>query len=231
MAEIENKITIKELPCEIRPRERLFEQGTGSLSDAELLALVIESGINGKNALQLAQEILITFGALNKIPYKYPAELFSVKGIGKAKVGKILAAIEMGKRAYFGSKSVGRKISNPEEAANFLLPELGFLEHEVVKVIILNIKNIVLRMDTVSTGGLSKALVLPRDIFRPALRENGSAVIIAHNHPSGDIQPSQADKEFTERIKQAGKTIGIKLLDHFIIGQGRYISLKRMEIL
>ncbi len=169
-----------------------------------------------------------SFGSLSKLAVKYPSELIAVKGLGKAKSAKIVAAIELGRRAYSGYGGISRKISNPEEAAEFLIPELGLLEQEVVKVVILNVKNVVLKTTIVSIGGLNSTSLPPRDIFRPALRENGAAVILAHNHPSGDIQPSKADLQFTERVKIAGRTLGIKLLDHLIISQGRYISLKRL---
>jgi DNA repair protein RadC len=226
--------TIKDLPKEERPRERLERYGAQVLSDAELLALLIRTGTPAESALVLAQRILKGDGAKSGLAFVADSsieELSRIKGIGLAKSVQIKAAVELGRRisSYTGQNPT--VINTPVDVKNLLMEEMRFLEKEHFKVILLNIKNHVISVEDISVGSLNSSIVHPREVFKPAIRRSSASMILVHNHPSGDPTPSREDIEITRRLIEAGKILGIEVVDHVIIGNGIYISLREKGII
>lgn len=225
-------LPLRELPVQDRPREKLLRLGPEGLTDAELVAILLRTGIQGRSAIDLAHDLL--HHCEKKSPgagLRYLLQLRDedlrqvVKGIGDAKLSQILAALQLGLRA--GSSSLRRvDLSNPRAVFEYLSPRMSRLDHEQFQVILLNAKNQVLDLESISSGTLTASLVHPREIFKPAIRRSAHAIILAHNHPSGDPTPSREDREVTLRLVQAGKLIGIEVLDHLIVGDGRYTSFR-----
>jgi DNA repair protein RadC len=222
------------LPKEERPRERLERYGAQVLSDAELLALLIRTGTPAESALVLAQRILKGDGAKSGLAFVADSsieELSRIKGIGLAKSVQIKAAVELGRRisSYTGQNPT--VINTPVDVKNLLMEEMRFLEKEHFKVILLNIKNHVISVEDISVGSLNSSIVHPREVFKPAIRRSSASMILVHNHPSGDPTPSREDIEITRRLIEAGKILGIEVVDHVIIGNGIYISLREKGII
>ncbi|RKL63944.1 JAB domain-containing protein [Thermoanaerobacteraceae bacterium SP2] len=226
--------TIKDLPKEERPRERLERYGAQVLSDAELLALLIRTGTPTESALVLAQRILKGDGAKSGLAFVADSsieELSKIKGIGLAKSVQIKAAVELGRRISSYNGQNPTVINTPVDVKNLLMEEMRFLEKEHFKVILLNIKNHVISVEDVSVGSLNSSIVHPREVFKPAIRRSSASMILVHNHPSGDPAPSREDVEITRRLIEAGKILGIEVVDHVIIGNGVYISLREKGII
>ncbi|ABB13672.1 RadC family protein [Carboxydothermus hydrogenoformans] len=217
---------IKNLPEELRPRERLLRHGPESLNPAELLAVLLGSGTPQENALELALRLLTTFGGLKGLIEVHPEQLKSFKGIGQAKAAKLLAALELARRYYELTGENKLNFLNPDDVYNYLRYKIGHKKQEQVVVLYLNTKNQLCGENIVAIGGVNHAGVSPGDIFREAVKIGAYAVIIAHNHPSGDPTPSKEDIDFTGRVKKASEILGIKLLDHIILGENKYISMK-----
>lgn len=218
---------MKELPEDERPREKLLLYGADSLSNSELLAILLRTGTKGLPAIELSRTLLcedkdgLAFLGRCRID-----ELVKIKGIGKAKACQLLAAIELGKRM---AKLTGTKRLNvhaPKDVANCYMSEMRFLDKENFKVLYLNTKNEIIKDENVSVGSLNASIVHPREVFKPAIIYSSNAVILMHNHPSGNPSPSQEDIQITKRLSEAGELIGIKVLDHIVIGDGNYYSLK-----
>jgi DNA repair protein RadC len=227
MAGVEYHYTIKELPSSERPRERLLQYGANNLSTSELLAIVLRSGAQGENVLHLAQRLLAEFGNLGGLARADPAELTTARGIGDAKVAEIKAALELGKRLQLEAPEERSQVRSPADAAHLLMPVMSLLEQEELYVLLLDTKNRVLATDPVAKGSLNVTHVQVAGLFKKAIR-NGqcAAIILAHNHPSGDPTPSPDDVAVTKQIVEAGKVLDIDVLDHLIIAGGRFISLK-----
>ncbi|MBA2442218.1 MAG: DNA repair protein RadC [Rubrobacter sp.] len=224
------RYTIKELPPELRPRERLLEAGPAALSDAELLGLVFGIGNREKTSVELAGEVISESGGLFGLYNVSVHELLEVNGIGEAKACLALAAVELGKRIG-RVRNPGRPIiSSPADVDGLLRGRIATLDRENFVVVLLNTKNEVLEAPTVSVGTLSASLVHPREVFKPAIRASAASVILAHNHPSGNVEPSREDREVTGRLSEAAKILGIEVLDHVILGDG-YLSMKDCGIL
>ena len=224
-------LTIKELPADERPRERLVKYGADALSNAELLAIILRVGTPEYSAVGLAEHMLGRFNGLKGIATASVEDLSSIKGLGTAKAAQIQAMVELGKRL---AASVGHSrptIRSPQDAADLLMPELRDEPQEHFKGIFLNNKNEVLKIRTITIGSLNASIITPRELFREAISSNGASVIIAHNHPSGDPAPSKEDIDVTKRLLQAGQMIGIEVLDHIIIGDGRWVSLKERGLM
>lgn len=226
------RFTIKDIPVEDRPRERLIKYGSEALSNSELLAIILRTGSKSETAIDMATRLLIS----NKEGLKFLStctiqELSQVKGIGNAKASQIKAAVELGKRLKNYRNDNKIKISSPEDIADLVMEEMRYLKKEHLKVIFLNTKNIVIDMQDLSMGSLNASVVHPREIYSEAIRRSSAAIIICHNHPSGDPTSSQEDINITKRLFEVGKLVGIDLLDHVIIGDGCYISLKEKGIL
>ena len=212
------------IPAQERPRERLLTQGGAALSDAELLATLIGSGTRGASALEVAQALIVAYGDLSSLGRAEVEDLASHHGVGPARACAVAAALEIGRRAQ-APRSARHAVRVSSDVFAFYAPRLSHLKREVFHVMCLDTRHRLLRDARVVEGGLTTCSVLPREVFAPAMREGAPAVVFVHNHPSGDPQPSQDDLALTARLKQAGAVLGIKPLDHVIVGEGRYISL------
>ena len=211
---------IKELSLDDRPREKLMQQGAAGLSNSELLAILIRTGTQKRSALRIAEELTASGGLYQNIACVHSvAELAEVKGLGTAKAATILAALELGKRIAAAGSQVKLKIESPQKGAEILLPRLRYERHEKFLVLLLDSKNQVIRMEQVS------------EVFAPALLHHAAAILVAHNHPSGDPKPSQEDKELTQSLAETGIIMGIPLIDHLVIGDGIFFSFREQGYL
>ena len=218
--------TIKDLPSSERPRERLLHHGAGSLSTAELLAIILRTGTTKENVVQVAQRLLGKFGDVGGLARANPAELTAEKGLGPAKVAQIKAALELGRRLLAQSPEERPQIRSPADAANMVMSEMCWLEQEHLRVMLLDTKNRVMETPTIYIGSLNTSMIRVGELFREAIRANCASIIVLHNHPSGDPTPSPEDVAVTRQIAEAGKLLDIEVLDHLIIGQQRFVSLK-----
>jgi DNA repair protein RadC len=224
------RYTIKQLPPELRPRERLLEAGPSALSDGELLGLLFGSGSREKTAVELAGEVISEAGGLHGLYDVSVHELMRVNGIGEAKACIILAAVELGRRIGQVRNPGRLVISAPADVERLLRGRIANLDRENFVVVLLNTKNEVIETSTVSVGTLGASLVHPREVFKPAVRASAASVILAHNHPSGKVEPSREDREVTKRLGEAAGILGIEVLDHVIVGDG-YFSMKEHGML
>ncbi|MEN2985590.1 MAG: DNA repair protein RadC [Thermodesulfovibrionaceae bacterium] len=221
---------IKSWPKDERPTERLIKFGPESLSDAQLLAIILSTGVNNKTVLEAAIELLDKFGGLKGLGEASISELKSFKGLGIAKVAQIKAAFELGKRVL--AETATEQIFNSAQTVyNYFFPKLSSLKKEVFITLLLDTKLKLIREVRVSEGILNQALVHPREIFKEAVKESAYALILVHNHPSGDSTPSEQDIEITKKLKKASEILEINLLDHIIIGSGEYFSMKEKGII
>jgi DNA repair protein RadC len=218
--------TIKELPSSERPRERLLHYGASALSSAELLAIILRTGLQDENVVRMAQRLLATFGNLAGLARVNAAELQREKGLGPAKVAQLQAALELGRRMLVQSPEERPQVRSPADAANLVMSEMGLLEQEQLRVMLLDTKNRVLDTPIIYVGSLNTSLIRVGELFRAAIRANCASLIVLHNHPSGDPTPSPEDVAVTRQIVEAGKLLDIDVLDHLIIGQQRFVSLK-----
>lgn len=209
-----------------RPREKLLEQGAATLGVNELLAVLLGSGTKSASALELANDLLSRVGGLQGLDRWGASALSRLRGLKQARVARILAALELGKRAASPAESRRPRFRLPEDAARFLLPRFGTRPLEEFGVLVLDTRNRLKRLEVVSKGTLNGSLVHPREVYREAAIQQAAAIIAFHNHPSGDPMPSSEDRALTQRLCQAGKILGIDLLDHVILAAGRYWSFK-----
>ncbi|MFG6148372.1 RadC family protein [Halobacillus sp. B23F22_1] len=219
-------IMIRDVPKEDRPRERLVKYGAHNLSNQELLAILLGSGSKKESVTSLAQHILIHFEGIMLLKDATIEELTAIKGIGAAKAVLLLSAIEFGKRLQQMKPVEKYVIRSPEDGADFVMEEMRDLKQEHFVCLFLNTKNQVLHRQTVFIGSLNASIVHPREVFKEAVKRSAASIICAHNHPSGDPSPSQEDIQVTQRLSECGKMIGIELLDHLVIGDRKFISLK-----
>ncbi|HEY85843.1 MAG TPA: JAB domain-containing protein [Chloroflexi bacterium] len=222
----EYRLTIHDMPSGERPRERLQHYGAAALSNAELLAILLRSGIQGENVLSLSTRLLSERGGLPGLSKASFNELSSTKGLGVAKTSQIKAALELGRRLLLASPTQRLQITCPADAANMLMLEMGILEQEQLRVVLLDTKNFILAVKTIYTGNANTTIIRVSEIFKMAVRENAIGIILIHNHPSGDPTPSPEDVQVTQKIIEAGKLLDIDVLDHVIIGRQRFVSLK-----
>ncbi len=220
-------MNIKELPSDERPVEKLLRYGSGSLSNSELLAVLLGSGIGGTSAIGLAEKVLASAGGLAGLWDIAAEDLMDLQGVGPKKAATIMCAMELGKRASSPGGKKRRKISTPGELADFFMEDMRHLKKEYFKVLLLNVRLEVMGLETVSVGDIAGAPVHPRETFEPAIRKGAAAVCFAHNHPSGDPEPSDDDIKVTRRLMECGDILGIRVLDHIIIGDGTFRSLKQ----
>jgi len=218
--------TIQDLPRGDRPREKLKQHGPGSLSNSELLALIIRSGVEGKNVLEISREIVKDKG-LNDLPGSTFRELTQYRGIGEAKAGRMLAVFEFSKRLAEEEVKPGEKIFGLDDVIGHLNPEMKRLEREELRALHLNNANELIVEETVFQGTLDEVRIEPREVAKSCLKNNTGGLILAHNHPGGDPDPSEADITVTERVKSSLKELGISLVDHVIVGKYDEASLKR----
>lgn len=231
MTENRYTLSIKELPSDERPRERLVKYGAEALSNAELLAIILRVGTQEYSAIGLAEHMLGRLNGIRGIASASVEELSSIKGLGTAKSAQIKAMVELGKRLAVSVGDTRPSIRSPQDAVDILMPYLRDEPQENFVAIFVNTKNEVLRTKSITTGTLDSSLITPRELFREAISMNSASVIIAHNHPSGDPTPSREDIATTKRICQTGEVIGIEVLDHLIIGDGRWLSLKTQGLM
>ena len=223
--------TIRQLPAQERPRERLREHGPRYLNNAELVAILLRTGIAGENAVNLATRVLAEFEGLGGLARVGYAELNSQRGLSDAKTCEILAALELGRRIASLAPEERAQISCPQDAANLVMAEMGLLAQEHLVVLLLNTRNMVVARRTIYIGTVNSSAVRPAEVLRPAVRENAPSIIVVHNHPSGDPTPSAEDVAVTSDLVAAGKLMDIELLDHLVIGQGgRFTSLKEKRL-
>jgi DNA repair protein RadC len=219
---------MKELSPDDRPREKLLRHGAPALGDNELVALVLGSGCRRTGALALANELLTTRGGLHGLVRSTCDDLARVAGIGRAKAAQIVAALELGRRTLTHAPSARIQLRTPHEAAAYLMPVFGSRPVEQFGVVLLDTKHRVLRTAVLAIGTLNSTVVQPRDVFREAALGGAAAIVVFHNHPSGDPSPSPDDRELTGRLAAAGTLMGIDVVDHIILGDVRYCSFKEM---
>lgn len=227
---MDNK-TLLSLPKEERPRERLAKYGAEALSNAELLALILRTGSQGETAVDVGNKLLKMYdGNLRELFTADVNELSKIKGLGFAKAIQLKTCLELAKR-IFEYKPEKNQVRSTQDVVNMLMPELRFEKQEKLFAVFLGTKNYLIKRKLVSVGGIDINVFKPKEILYMAVRENSSAMIIVHNHPSGDPEPSEDDVKITKKLVEAGKVIGIPLLDHIIIGDGTYISMKERGII
>lgn len=221
---------LKDLPEELLPRERLYKLGPEALSNREMLAILLRTGVKGENVLDLAERLLADSGGLAGLARLSVHELSQLHGLGQAKAAGLKAALELGKRLASADPASRPVVNSPQDIAHLVMEEMRHLDREHFRVVTLNTKNHVLGISPISVGSLNSSLVHPRECFKEAIRRNSNAIILVHNHPSGDPTPSREDIEVTKRLADGGKILGIEVLDHVVIGDNRYISLKERGI-
>ncbi len=219
-------LMIRDYPAHERPRERMLNEGPEALSNQELLAILLRTGTKKESVLHLANRIVQHFEGLRMLKNATIGELKEINGIGDVKAVELIAAIELGRRISRLQFDERYAIRSPEDGANYLMDELRFLEQEHFVCLYLNTKNQVIHKKTIFIGSLNSSIVHPREVFKEGIRRSAASLICFHNHPSGDPSPSSEDIDVTKRLVECGKILGIEMLDHIIIGDRKYVSLK-----
>ncbi|MEJ5227088.1 DNA repair protein RadC [Thermodesulfovibrio sp.] len=222
--------SVREWPKTERPRERLIKEGAQSLSDAQLLAIILRTGSNGKTVVNTAIELIQNFGSLRGLDEASVGELKKFKGLGTAKIAQIKAAFELGRRVL-SERAFEQVFNSAETVFRYFYPKLNGLKKEVFITLLLDTKLRLIREVKVSEGTLNQSLIHPREVFKEAVKESAYAIILVHNHPSGDPSPSDQDIDITKKLKKASEILEIPILDHIIIGNGRYFSMKERGII
>ena len=222
---------LKDLPLDAQPREKLLARGAAALSDAELLALLLRTGVRGQGVLQLASAVLDRFGGFAALLHAQASDLTSIKGIGPAKRAELAAVIEMARRALAQRLSDAPVFDSPQMVKDYLQLQLGNLPHEVFAVLFLDAQHRLIQLDKMFVGTLGQTSVYPREVVKLALARNAGAVILAHNHPSGVAEPSRADEFLTQALKSALALVDVRVLDHLVIGQGQVVSFAERGLL
>jgi len=225
------RMAIRDWPIDERPREKLIERGAAALSDAEILAILLRTGLKGRSALDLARETLKTFGSLRQLIAADRARFCAGAGMGLARYAQLQAAAELARRQLGESLRTGPLLASPKATRDFLTARLRDLEHEVFCCLYLDKRHRLIHFEELFRGTIDGASVHPREVVKLALQRNAAAVIVAHNHPSGVAEPSQADELITQRVKEALALVDIRLLDHIIVGDGVSVSLAERGLL
>lgn len=229
------QLKIREMPQDERPREKLLGRGAAALTDPELLAILLRTGVPGANAVEVARQLLQRSGSLSDLSRCTVQEIASIRGIGSAKAIQLVAAFGLGQRLA-NERLARQKLDSPELVYDLVASEMRTLRKESLRVILLDTRYRLLHMEEISLGSVNESIAHPRDVFRPAVISSAYAVIVVHNHPSGDPSPSQSDHSLTRRLAEAAELLQIKLLDHIIVGapaEGRlpYFSFKEAGVL
>lgn len=229
---IENSYTMKDLPVSERPREKLKEYGVSRLSNSELISIIIRTGYRDYTALDLANKIL----TIDETGIKYLSEvsleeLQTVKGIGECKAAQLLASVELGKRISTFRESPKLRINSPKVVVDMFMEEMKYFKKEHFRSLNLDTKNQIISIEEISVGNLNTSIVHPREVFNKAIKRSANSVILLHNHPSGDATPSQQDINVTLRLIEVGMIVGIEVLDHIILGNNTYTSMKQENII
>lgn len=229
---IQKSFTIKELPETERPREKLYKNGAEALSNEELLAIIIRTGSRKESALELSKRVISKDNrGLVYLMDTTMQELMEINGIGECKASQILAAIEIGKRINHQAALERFKVNNPASVADVFMDDMRYLQREHFRIVLLDTKNQIIALEEISIGTLNASIVHPRDVFKVAIKRNSNSIILIHNHPSGDPTPSKEDINITNRLIDVGELVGIRVLDHIIIGDKRHISFKKDKII
>lgn len=228
--EVKYHLTIHDMPTGERPRERLRDYGASSLSNAELMAILLRTGGRSENVLSMASRMLARFEGLGGVAKASFRELCAEKGLGEAKAAQLKAGLELGRRLLSIQPNERAVVSSPQDIANLLMGEMSLLDQEHLRVILLNTKNQVMGISEVYKGSVNSSMVRVSEVFRDAVRENCPAIVVVHNHPSGNPTPSPQDIEVTTKLTQAGQLLDIEVLDHVVIGQQRFVSLKEQGL-
>ena len=215
-------LRLQGLPLRERPVERVEQVGAGAVSLTELLAVLV----GGARQLEIADQMVARYQGVHEIAKAPVAELCAVKGVGRRSAVRLKAALELGRRLLDQPADERPQIRSPKDAGDLLVPEMSLLEQEHFRVVLLNTKNRVIGMTTVYVGNVNSIVIRPAEVFLQAVRRNAPSLIVAHNHPSGDVSPSPDDISISRTLLQAGQTLGIEVLDHIIVGKGHYLSLK-----
>jgi DNA repair protein RadC len=218
--------TVRELPLEERPRERLERYGAATLQTSELLAIIFGSGVRGENVVDLSARLLRDFGGLGGLLSAELPQLCAQHGLGPAKAMQLKAALELGRRLNVLAPEQRPQISCPADVAALVMLEMAYLTQEQLRVLCLDTKNYVIHQQVVYQGTVNSSLVRAAEVFRPAVTRNAPTIVVLHNHPSGDPTPSPEDVRTTEQLRHAGMVLDIELLDHIVIGHGKFISMK-----
>ena len=222
---------LKDLPVDARPREKLLSRGAGALSDAELLALLLRTGLPGKNALQMGQELVDTFGGLSGLLHTGPDALKSIKGIGPAKRAEIVAVLELARRALAEELKEKALFDTPQAVRDFLQLQLGSRPHEIFAVLFLDSQHRLIALEELFRGTLTQTSVYPREVVVRALALHAASVVLAHNHPSGAAKPSRADEALTHTLKAALALVDVRVIDHFVVTSTQAISMAELGLL
>lgn len=222
---------MRDVPSEDRPRERMMQFGAEALSHTELLAILLRTGTRSESAVHLAGRILQSCGSLAGLVDMSLEELTAIRGIGPAKAVQLRAGIELGRRLSREGRETRLTVRRPQDAADYLMEELRYLKKEHFICLFLNTKNQLIAQETLSVGTLNASLVHPREVFRAAIKCSSASLICVHNHPSGDPTPSPEDVTLTRRLVEAGELVGIDVLDHIVIGEQQFISLKEQGLM
>ncbi len=222
---------LKDIPLDARPREKLLARGPAALSDAELLALLLRTGLPGKNALQMGQELLNTFGGVAGLLHTGPEALKSIKGLGPAKRAEIVAVLELARRALAEELKEKTVFSTPQAIRDYLQLQLGSRPYEVFAVLFLDAQHRLIALEELFRGTLAQTSVYPREVVVRALALNAASVVLAHNHPSGSAQPSRADEAITKTLQAALGLIDVQVLDHFVVTTSQATSMAEMGLL
>jgi DNA repair protein RadC len=222
--------TVREMPTEERPRERLERLGAASLRPAELLAIILRVGTSGENVIELAEKLLRQYGGLSGLLALDFAELCNVHGVGAAKAAQLKAALELGLRVSEPRREARVQITSPDVVAQLTMADMGFLPQEQLRVLCLDTKNFVVHQQVIYQGTVNSSVVRIAEVFKPAVIRTCPAIVVVHNHPSGDVTPSDDDVRTTRQLVEAGQLLDIELLDHVIVGQTRHASLKELGL-
>ncbi len=222
---------LKDLPQDARPREKLLARGPGALSDAELLALLLRTGLPGKNALQMGQELVDTFGGVSGLLHTGADALKKIKGLGPAKRAEIVAVLELARRALASQLQEKTVFSNPQAIRDYLQLQLGSRDHEIFAVLFLDTSHRLIVLEEMFRGSLTQTSVYPREVVVRALALNAANVVLAHNHPSGTAQASRADEAITHTLKAALALIDVRVLDHFIVTANEAVSMAELGLI
>ena len=230
-----HKTSIKNWPELERPREKLLKKGPEYLSDCELLAIILRTGMGGRkerlSALDLAKKVLSEYDSLKNLLDLSLSEFLKINGIGRAKAAQVIAALELGRRAVSEKNGNNKSFKCSEEVANYYIPLLKDLKKEQFRVLLLDIKNKVIKEVLISQGSLTSSIVHPREVIKPVIKESAASVIFIHNHPSGDPEPSTDDLEITNRLCKSCSILGISVLDHIIVAESGYFSFKQKQLI
>ena len=221
----------KDIPASARPREKLLALGPGALADAELIALLLRTGLAGTGVLQLAEQMLASFGGLTGLLRADPEALKRIKGLGPAKRAEMAAVLELARRSIATELAARPVFDSPAKVKEYLHLQLGGREHEVFAVLFLDAQSRLLRLEEMFRGTLTQTSVYPREVVKHALQHEAASVVLAHNHPSGTVQPSRADEALTQTLKAALALVDVRVLDHVIVARGDALSMAEKRLL